>query len=162
MVDHILSSAPCQSGSERSPRCQSGTRGAVSWGSQSRRRMLRIEQLQPDSMAFQKSQDTAREFMSAVQIVSRPPDHFRIQNRRFQSLSRVSRTHPYHNFVRSNQTEAAWTVLSRGQCEIAGQPPVASHRPKPTDVHHGTVYHRSSKIEDHFIRAERRGLTLLE
>jgi len=36
--------------------------------------MLRIAQLQRDSMAFQESQDTAREFKSAVQIVSRPPD----------------------------------------------------------------------------------------
>jgi len=41
--------------------------------------MVRIAQLQRDSMAFQKSQDTAGEFRSAVQIVSRPPDHFRVQ-----------------------------------------------------------------------------------
>ncbi len=36
--------------------------------------MLRIAQLQHDLMAFQESQHTAREFRSAVQIVSRPPD----------------------------------------------------------------------------------------
>jgi hypothetical protein len=41
--------------------------------------MLRIAQLQRDSMAFQESQDTAGEFKSAVQIVSPPPTKNRIQ-----------------------------------------------------------------------------------
>ena len=39
--------------------------------------MLRIAQLQRDLMAFQECQNTAREFRSAVQIVSRPPDIFK-------------------------------------------------------------------------------------
>ncbi len=38
--------------------------------------MLHIAQLQRDSMALHEIQDTAREFMLAVQIVSRPPDFF--------------------------------------------------------------------------------------
>jgi hypothetical protein len=37
---------------------------------------VHIAQRQADSMAFQEAQDAAHEFRSAVQIVSRPPDHF--------------------------------------------------------------------------------------
>jgi hypothetical protein len=36
-----------------------------------------------------------------VRIKSLAPDHSRIQNRRFQSLSEITGTLPYHNFLES-------------------------------------------------------------
>jgi len=41
------------------------------------------------------------------EITHLAPDHFCIQNRQFPSLSGVSGTQLDHNFLRSNQTEAA-------------------------------------------------------
>jgi hypothetical protein len=59
---------------EADQKLESHTRSGV--GAGVARRMLRIAQLQRDLMAFQEPQDTAREFRSAVQIVSPPPDQF--------------------------------------------------------------------------------------
>ena len=65
------------------------------WRFQNRRRVL-----------ADQAQDARVELSRPVQIVSRPPDHFCIRNRRFQSSAGVSGTQPYHNFLRSNETEA--------------------------------------------------------
>ena len=83
--------------------CESHTRCGVDAGGT--RRMLRIAQLQRDLVALHESQDTAREFRSAVQIVSRPPDQICIQNQRFLASSRADGAPPGHRFSRNSAAE---------------------------------------------------------
>ena len=50
-------------------------------------------------MGSDEFQYTAAEFVRSVQIVSRLPDQFCIQNRRFPRLSGVGGSQPGHNFL---------------------------------------------------------------
>jgi hypothetical protein len=62
--------------------------------------------IKPVAMGPHEAKDPFRELDLGVQIVSRPPDHFRIQNWRFPMWFGVSFTPPYHNFLQSNETGA--------------------------------------------------------
>src|SRR5438034_4871870 len=78
---------------------------------------------------------------------SRAPDHFCIRNRRFPRWFGVAGTPPDHNFLQSNENEAALAVPVVGQSEIAGQRPAPTLRPKSAEAQDRIVRHRVEKPE---------------
>lgn len=58
--------------------------------------------LKLDSVRLQQVQHPAVEFRVAVQMVSRPSDHFQVQNRLFRRLSGAAGSQPDHRFSRNS------------------------------------------------------------
>jgi len=70
---------------------------------------------------------------------SRAPDQFRIQNRRFETLPRVTCTPPYHNFLQSKRNRGGVTASVADNVRSADWESLGRQRPKPADARARTV-----------------------
>ena len=75
--------------------------------------------INPVAMGPDEVEDASGEFDLGVQIVSRPPDHFRIQNRRFLRLPGVDGSQPGHNFLGNYRNLGVAVVTVVGGSELA-------------------------------------------